>query len=176
MLVSRLSSTNASPIPQAKPRRRPSSMFRGTFGLMGLVGVRATSTTRILLDLRPALTPASLSRCKKILVKLSVRLRIALKNRVLNRAFVKLVSLLLLLIECGYQQTLPLNCRQIRILVILVFRLNIVPAEPKKPNFILHTSQQILSQYAEDPPNVETSNESFHTYSVFFHVNLTPCY
>jgi len=65
MLVSRLSSTNASPIPQARPSRRPTWRFRGTLGVIGCVGVRAISTTRILLDRRPALTPASFSRCRR---------------------------------------------------------------------------------------------------------------
>src|SRR5215467_14352993 len=57
-VVSTASSTNASAIPPKIPSNRLNSMFRGIFGLDGEVGTRAASTILMLLDFRPADTPA----------------------------------------------------------------------------------------------------------------------
>src|SRR5512146_3222429 len=88
-VVSRLSCRNARPTPPARPSRNPRAIFRGTLGLAGTMGIRATSTTRILLDRSP------------------------LQGGVFNGRFAQLVSFLFLLLEGRGQQSLALHRRQV---------------------------------------------------------------
>src|SRR5207253_2253990 len=58
-VLSMPSSRNARPMPVVSPRARAKERLRGTFGSAGYIGTRASSTGRMLLDLNPAVTPAS---------------------------------------------------------------------------------------------------------------------
>ena len=60
-VLSTASKRNASPTPVVNPKASAKARFRGTLGSAGVVGTRATSTVRKLLERSPAVTPASFS-------------------------------------------------------------------------------------------------------------------
>ena len=76
-VLSTPSSRNARPIPLVSPRAKANPRFRGTLGSAGDPGVRAISTGRILLERRPAVTPASFNFWSRP----SYRVRLVSKSR-----------------------------------------------------------------------------------------------